>query len=460
MTTSHTCTTTTTRYCNNADDILPLTVDVSSKDKDDQMKNIATKLCPFLAGDSQTLSVKPLTGGLSNELFVVTATAGCSKGEAKTTSTEQQPKQASSVLVRIHPSQNTTNSNELSIVDREVENSVCAWLSSQQIGPLYYGRFQNGRIEEFYHNHVPLSHTDMPIVSPTHIAPIMAQFHALNVPRYVLVPLGAASTHENGTYRGDIFHRVRTWITMAKKATQQQTADDSKDNNNNNNNNNEKALLLFIKLKEHWNWLEDALQKTDEQQQQQEPAQEAAQTFLREIVFTHMDMQSLNFLRPQIDTTNDAAAAAITTTTNSSTSNMKVIDFEYAGFNPRVVDIANTFCEHCNMNNLKADYEQEYPSDMVQNDFLQTYIHYTLKHAAASSEQHALLASYADDPIFLASARHEIGRYTLVSHLGWAIWSIVQSSMSDVDFDYVAYAQHRLDGFHHMKKRYFTANDN
>ena len=430
---TNTTSTTTTRFFNNANDILPLTVDVSSEDKADQMKNIAKQLCPFLAGE--VLSVKPLSGGLSNELFVATTAAGCS-GEA-TTTTEQQPQY--SVLVRIHPSQSTDNNgNEvLSIVDREVENSICAWLSSQQIGPLYYGRFQNGRIEEFYPNHFPLSHRDMSVVGPTHIAPIMAQFHALKVPQHVLVPL-ATPTTDKDTYRGDIFERVRTWITMAEEATKQQTADHFKGNN-------EKASVLLIKCKEHWNWLEEALHTTE--QQQQEPAQEAARTFLREIVFTHMDMQSLNFLRPPTDTTNTA-------TNSSSSNNIKVIDFEYAGFNPRAIDIANTFCEHCDMNNMKADYEHEYPSDQVQNDFLQTYIHSTLQQVAPS-EQHALLSSYVDDPTFLTAARQEIGRYTLVSHMGWAIWSIVQSSMSEIEFDYVAYARHRLDGFDHMKKRYF-----
>ena len=72
-----------------------------------------------------------------------------------------------------------------------------------------------------------------------------------------------------------------------------------------------------------------------------------------------MDMQSLNLLKD-------------TTITDQEV--IKVIDFEYAGFNPRAMDMANTFCEHCDMNNIQADYPKEYPSDAVQNQFVQSYI--------------------------------------------------------------------------------------
>jgi hypothetical protein len=34
----------------------------------------------------------------------------------------------------------------------------------------------------------------------------------------------------------------------------------------------------------------------------------------------------------------------------------------------------------------------------------------------------------------------EVNLYALVSHFYWAIWALVQASVSDIDFDYMSYA--------------------
>ena len=60
--------------------------------------------------------------------------------------------------------------------------------------------------------------------------------------------------------------------------------------------------------------------------------------------------------------------------TNELTSSAhRLIDFEYAGFNPRALDIANTWLEHCDMNNLKPNYEKEFPSLEQQRFYLTRY---------------------------------------------------------------------------------------
>lgn len=407
-----------TTHRDNADDVLPYTVTVSSEDKDEQIKNVSKELCPFLRDfPNDKLSVKPLTGGLSNELFVVSSACNQSSGKRKC------------VLVRLHPS----NINaENTIVDRDVENNVCAWLSSQHVGPIYYGRFRNGRVEEYYPNHISLSYKEMPLVGPSHIAPIMAHFHSLQIPRHLLTYKSSAIMNSmQSTERGDIFVRAQTWLNMAENLT---------------NAENQKAVDMLNRLKKDWSWLQDALHEAPNSE---EPSSSTlAKTFLRQNVFAHMDMQSQNLLRnanQKIDPESSPPMALDCP--------LQVIDFEYAGFNPRAVDMANTFCEHCNMNNIKADYEAEYPSVEVQNAFLKSYIQQTLVYTQDSSNLNYLKESI-DDLDFLAAARHEIGRYTLVSHISWAIWSIVQSTLSDIDFDYIKYAQHRMDGFEYMKGRF------
>lgn len=387
-----------TEYRNNATDIVPLRVNVADPDYEDQIIQVAQALSPNLKKSSNNLSVSRLGGGLSNELFIV-----------------HSDNDRKSVLVRIHPSNTNANTSNLpSIVDRNVENTISAWLSSQNVGPTYYGRFQNGRVEEFFHNHSPLSWKDMSQLGPSHIAPIMAKFHELQVPSSVL--------ECPSTTNGDIFTRVREWLELADTLCKSGT--------------NEKASKLLTTFQQDWHWLEDTLLK--KKRDNLTPQQQLAADFFGEIVFTHMDMQSLNLLRD--DNKNS----------DQETTKIQVIDFEYAGFNPRAVDMANTFCEHCDMNNIQADYAKEYPSEQAQNAFVQSYIrNLSLSSGPVSSPTNL------EDAAFLEAARTEIGRYTLVSHMSWAIWSIVQSHMSDIHFDYLKYAEHRHEGFEFMKAKLF-----
>lgn len=57
----------------------------------------------------------------------------------------------------------------------------------------------------------------------------------------------------------------------------------------------------------------------------------------------------------------------------------------------------------------------------------------------------------------LVAMEHEIGQYTLISHLTYAMWSVVQydRASGSVDFDYMAYGHHRMEGYYHFKNRYW-----
>ena len=251
--------------------------------------------------------------------------------------------------------------------------------------------------------------------------------------------------------------------------------------------------------------------------------------FCREVVFTHMDCQSLNILTPVSSTTTSSPPSSSTTTSTKSTkchneehdfdndhpdieelsdnsSNVssisssnnnnnndqyyhndesfapiKIIDYEYSSFNRRVVDIANTFLEYCDMNNLKPNYEKEYPTIEEQNLFLSTYLHQCyLKYCEKEKEDvnegkirtctpSVLLlrqlfessdedgGNYNDDTIVdldtvLDIMREEITKHTLFSHLEWTCWSIIQSMICDIEFDYIKYAKLRMEGYFYFKK--------
>lgn len=412
-----------TVYGENATKILPLEVDATNTaTRDQQLVRVLREICPSFfetshnyheqssathgveRRDDHTMTIQPLLGGLSNQLFVW-----------------KRPDSSSSVLFRIHPR------SEVEIVNRETENRILVMLSQQGDAPLFYGRFANGRVEEFYDNHRPLSCREMNTYA-AEIAALLARLHRKHVPPQVLTP----------TDDGHLWTRLEEWFHMASQQQPEQrriTTD---------------STLMLERLRFEWTWLQSVLRPTqsrcttkaingsaDAAPTQRAPAQQA-QDFLDEIVLTHMDCQSLNLLRP--DSNDDGNESA-----SSKAGPLRLIDFEYAGLNPRAADIANTFCEFCDMNNMRADYEREYPSEDVQNEFFRAY----LKDLDSSS----LLAGQQEE--FLTAMRLHVGKYTVLSHLGWAVWSLVQHNLSDIEFDYLAYAQHRMDGYELFKAKFW-----
>lgn len=248
------------------------------------------------------------------------------------------------------------------------------------------------------------------------------------------------------------------------------------------------ANELMQTMKAEWEWLQATLRpssndvvvdsastmKSFELQADSGNIQSAASSYFRQIVFTHMDCQSLNILTPcegfHLDDDSSDTAPASKNDGNIqaaeskpeendleegkggeySYASVRLIDFEYAGVNPRAADIANTFSEYCNMNNLEPDYESQYPTSGQQDVFLRAYIE------TASPELAKQLDRFEDGwASFLAAARVEIGQHTLLSHIGWGIWAIAQESLSNIEFDYLKYARLRLDGYFHFKGRYF-----
>lgn len=110
------------------------------------------------------------------------------------------------------------------------------------------------------------------------------------------------------------------------------------------------------------------------------------------------------------------------------TNELVVIDFEYAGYNPRAYDIVNHFCE------WMYDYHGEQPATM----FLDKY--------PTQKEQLVFLKSYnaALNPDELLA---EVDPWKAACHLFWSLWGLVQASQSEIDFDYLHYSTQRMNAF-------------
>jgi thiamine kinase-like enzyme len=259
-----------------------------------------------------------------------------------------------------------------------VENRLVAWLSKNRVAPIFYGRFENGRVEEFYHSVTPLNIQEMKDYAPK-IARALSEFHRLDVPDSVLP--------RPSTDSPSWFTTVDRWVESILSL--QDAANFS----------------LFELISTQWKWLRPQLLN---EPSFEDVAGREALRWIRENVLTHMDCQPLNVLK-QADAANGQGP-------------IHLIDFEYAGWNPRATDLANTLCEFCDMDNLEGDLEKDYPCTQVQNDFLRAYLE----------------ATYLEQPsdAVLRVLQHEIGRFTLVSldgRHGVESWQDLRSNLITFD---------------------------
>mmetsp|Transcript_6058 Transcript_6058/g.16967 ORF Transcript_6058/g.16967 Transcript_6058/m.16967 type:complete len:517 (+) Transcript_6058:59-1609(+) len=479
------------KYRNNATLIAPVRVDVTASPdmRDRQIARAVRLIRPDLfftdrpshtyasVSHAHRITIRQLGGGLSNHLYV--AHPG-GREEA--------------VLVRIHaededgvavadddgtdasasPSlpepQPASSEAAATFVDREVENRILAWLSSEGLAPIFHGRFVKGRIEEFYDGYRPLSWDELHLASfAVPVARALANLHCAHPPEGVL------NSSEEQRREGEIWSHVSDWFDMASRASPDVAEADE--------------LLQTMKLE--WEWLQASLRhpsdgataSADTRRFDLRPdsidMRSAASSYFREIVFTHMDCQSLNILTPcdgfHLDDSSDPDSDSGSDSTNDKEidaeqklekrgqddekggeyASVRLIDFEYSGLNPRGADIANTFCEHCNMNNLEPNYGEQYPTDKQQDTFLRAYIAKASPELAKKLDQQ--LGNGEEDgwEPFLATARVQVGRYALLSHIGWSIWAVAQANLSTIEFDYLKYARLRLEGYFHFKDRFW-----
>mmetsp|Transcript_26760 Transcript_26760/g.40191 ORF Transcript_26760/g.40191 Transcript_26760/m.40191 type:complete len:620 (-) Transcript_26760:91-1950(-) len=433
----------------------------------------------------ERFEIKSLEGGLSNHLFTVT-----NKYTDET------------VLVRIYPSEqdqeqeqeadsNNSHNGELneqhsstlmpSFIDRENENKIVSYLSKNNIGPKFYGRFRNGRIEEYYKHHKTLQWSEMSISKYARgIAMQLSNLHSVEMEKQVLTnEMRSHGTNDDYNGDGEIWNRIDNWLKTSKKLLSLCT---NKNGNNINGNSKdldecEKETLsgLIRTIEEEWEWYKEEMKEEEARGTTSSPLlpyplsiEQKAIQFCRQIVFTHMDCQSLNILTP--------LSTSSSSDTGESAAIIRLIDFEYSSFNRRAVDIANTFLEHCDMNNLKPQYENEYPTDEQQHTFLMSYMRQCwsnnqLNRNDSSNCSNNHVETYLGDlftcddanddeylceiseemETFINVVRNEVTKHTLFSHLEWSCWSIIQSMQSTIDFDYVKYAKLRMEGYFYFK---------
>uniref|UniRef100_A0A0N4ZTS7 ethanolamine kinase n=1 Tax=Parastrongyloides trichosuri TaxID=131310 RepID=A0A0N4ZTS7_PARTI len=102
------------------------------------------------------------------------------------------------------------------------------------------------------------------------------------------------------------------------------------------------------------------------------------------------------------------------------------IDYEYAGVNYQLFDIANHFNEWAGIEEMDLSL---LPTDEEKRYFVKNYLK-TLSNSPVSDNE-------------IDKIMKQLPLYEAASHYFWAIWAIVQASNSIIDFDYIHFATTR-----------------
>ncbi|KAI8380196.1 kinase-like domain-containing protein [Blakeslea trispora] len=263
------------------------------------------------------------------------------------------------------------------ILDRNKELDWLSRLSALHIGPRLLGIFGNGRFEEYLPS-TTLTPSDIrtPNVSQQ-IASRLNQLHSIV-----------------DTYPYTSSEPLEVWANIDKWYA---------------------ALDIDLLKAKNPKWTEQIESELNLVQLHQEI--ESCKAILNQsnspTVFAHNDTQYGNILKI------------------NGTDELVVIDFEYAGYNPRAMDIVNHFCE------WMYDYHSQSPSTMHLDQY------------PTLEEQNRFIASYLNtqDQSRIDCLISEVADWKMACHLFWALWGFVQASQSEIEFDYFHYSLQRLRAF-------------
>ncbi|XP_074562658.1 putative ethanolamine kinase [Curcuma longa] len=138
------------------------------------------------------------------------------------------------------------------------------------------------------------------------------------------------------------------------------------------------------------------------------------------VVFAHNDLLSGNLML------------------NDKEGRLYFIDFEYGSYSYRGYDIANHFNEYAGFD---CDYSL-YPQKETQFHFFRNYLEPQKPHEVPDADLEALFV--------------ETNTFRLASHIYWALWAIVQATVSSIDFDYLSYFFLRYNEYKKQRETCFS----
>ncbi|KAM7197609.1 Protein kinase-like domain containing protein [Naviculisporaceae sp. PSN 640] len=155
------------------------------------------------------------------------------------------------------------------------------------------------------------------------------------------------------------------------------------------------------------------------------------------LVFAHCDLLSGNVIvLPKTENVPNGNGATKPAEEDVS---VTFIDYEYATPSPAAFDLANHFAEwggfDCDYNTL--------PTRAQRREFIQDYIHSYFSLLPASKAP-----SKVDEAEEVERLFTEVDHFRGLPGFYWGIWALIQSTISQIDFDYASYAETRLGEYY------------
>lgn len=346
---------------------------------------------------------------------------------------EGLPSPYTSAIIRV------SSAGKNPVFSRRQERNIFLAASRLRIGPRCLLEFNNGRIEELIPGDVGTAQTMRQPEEAAAIARALAEF---NTKLYEALPLskpektdgalrGSSPRADEGGDKVTLWDRLRGWLATALEVAPQEASELGLDD-----------VAAEIEL------MKKAIR------------QKFGPPWLG---FCHNDMQYGNILLQEEEGKLEDDKSRENTSNNKNKARIiaRLIDYEYAAVSDVAFDLANHFCEYA------ADYSSEdsvldwnrLASEIEKERFCESYVAALLDEFADSRLAGIVRAAagstaHGGEELKKVVSRALIERASAhmpLSDLKWGLWGLIQSKLSEVTYDYLAYARLRLERYHKTK---------
>jgi ethanolamine kinase len=405
-----------------------LTMDVENEES---IKQVVAEILKFQLPSStcccwKDWQVRPVSGGNTNKLFHVSGllSSTSTNDDDATNGNNTQNNDTivdlpDSILVRVF--------GGLGLIDRDVETSTYAALANQGMILRYYGRFENGRLEEWCDDKTHLVEDEMAIPAISKgIAKTLAQLHS-----QFEIPFELQEYHDR-SQPPSMWTQLHSWLEQALLIN---TFLQMKQDTTLTERAAAQALLDLVELKDELTWLHSSVISTD-----------------AKVGFCHNDVLAGNILYAGAGAGGDESSSS--SLSKGKGMNIQLIDFEYGGINYLSYDIANHFNEFAGGTSDpsgRTDYSM-FPSPQLQRDFCEEYLKTVNNNGDGDGKEEAITSEKDINDLL-----KEIKGFVLANHLVWGLWGINQAATEGCqEFDYLQYGICRMERYYHDKREWET----
>lgn len=148
---------------------------------------------------------------------------------------------------------------------------------------------------------------------------------------------------------------------------------------------------------------------------------------------------------------------------SADSTNLKIIDFDYANRNYLLFDLANHFNEYTG---LECDYARYFPDDDAIFIFVKYYrdsmrqilTMLNNKTPVFDRERELFWSSSPEEEVAVTQRWVKVCKLlSLASNLSWAVWSLLQEAISVIDVDFLDYSQRRFERYLETKEEFSVA---